>query len=622
MTMKPVLIVGGGIGGMTLAHALKISKIPYLILEQAKQFRRVGGGIGLWGPALKALKQLNLEHKLQDKGKYMSCAGYRKDSHIDKGEWLVRPSTGPGGGPLRHTSCLCLPRGDLQEVLYQNLDKDSVLFDKKVVSFHDDGNDVRVVMADGSEVIGSVLVGADGINSIVRRQLFKDVTPTHCGYYYWQGVGRLDPSTVEVGYSIKDEKIPAFEAWGPGIRFGVVPLAQQRNFWFVCSDVEIKQSDLSKALQSFGRSTMDLVKSTPSDEVFSSELKDVLMPSRGSGKNCWGTGRVVCLGDAVHAMAPNLAQGACLAIEDAMELAHQLHKSHHGSTTSNMEQYHHSDDAFSQYYRARWFRTAVVQFLVPLVHQVGSISSPTLVLLRDGIFAAFPSFIKTVVFDFTHQIALGWSYTPPNLGQGLYHRLLGKSFMDANQSLSDFHRSDVDRHCSGTVDVIRGDNALASCLASVLMLPPSLQNGQVELSVTTLANGSEVWRRTFTSPNGTHAHSTFNTHQDIEEESLLEIFGPFIFHFKVCIVDDNIFTLNLEKLKLGWRHLNVPVPHALHPRVYGTTYTCTCTGDDVSHDATAKGWVWKFDVEVYGPAWSDAVLGLIVKYTGVITHTH
>ena len=594
--MKPVLIAGGGIGGMTLAHALKKARIPVLVLEQSKEFRRMGGGIGLWGPALMAFKQLDLEEKLE--GKYMSCAGYRKDSQVKHGEWLVRPDS---VNLKRHTSCLCLYRGDLQQVLYEDMDENEILFDAKVVSFIDkEGEDVRVLLDNDREVTGSMLIGADGIDSAVRQQLFPQIIPQHCGYYYLQGVGKMSTSMMEEVHEMT-RPIPAFEAWGQGIRFGMVPLRNSESFWFVCSDIELRRQDLGKALLNFGSDIQNLVEKTSPEAVFSSNLRDVRM-QRIKSNNKWGSKRVVCLGDAVHAMAPNLAQGACLAIEDAMELAHQIYSLRFQQPSTFT--FSQIEEAFLKYYTARNFRTSIVQFLVPLVHKIGSLSSPLWINLRDNIFSIFPASVKTVVFDLTHQIALGWSYTPPNLGQGLYHRLLGNKFMRKNQSLNVFHRFDVDRQCSGRVKVTEGSGVFAACLRALLSLPPPME-GKVSLVVHCNSDGSERWCRTFISENGMRAE--FNTMQHIEEEKLLETFGPFVFEFIVRITAENSFDLHLDRLALGTQRLRIPAPKFLCPQIIGTTI----------NQENIIG--WKFCVKIKGPSWSDIFLGDILKYEGYIT---
>ena len=181
---KPVIIAGAGIGGMTLGLALKLCRVPFLLLEQSKEVVAVGGGIGLWGPALMALRVLGIESKL--KGESMVCAGYRTAEQIDSNSWLVRPSSSE---LKRLTSCLCLFRSELQQWLHKSLDPGDILLNAKVLSFEDTiGDPVRVNLENGQVIKGSMLIGADGVDSSVRSQLFPEVEPKPCGYDYWQGI--------------------------------------------------------------------------------------------------------------------------------------------------------------------------------------------------------------------------------------------------------------------------------------------------------------------------------------------------------------------------------------------------------------------------------------------------
>ena len=592
MKKKRVLIAGGGIGGMTLALALKRAGLSFLVLEQASGFRRVGGGIGLWGPALKAYKQLGVEEKLS--GRLMTCAGYRKHSQVARGEWLVRPSEHSS----RHTSCLCLHRGDLQEVLFQQLDSTEIMFNARVVSYFEQQENreggVKVELHDGRILSGSVLIGADGVDSTIRRIMFPAINANPCGYYYWQGVGSSD-NVMGMEHSLNMSDIPAFEAWGPRMRFGMVPLQGPHNFWFMCSDQKIAQDDLVKSADMFSSAISKLVDQTPKENMFEAELKEVMFPYSQD----WGVGRVALLGDAAHAMAPNLAQGACLAIEDAFEIAHQLHDMN-SMDKGDVER------SMSAYFSSRKRRTRFVQFLVPLVHKIGSMHSGLLISMRDGVFNFFPASLKSKVFDVTHRLALGWHYTPPNLGQGLYHRLLDHEFMIRNQSLFEFHKGDVNRWCSGSAEVTRGQSLISRFICNVLQIPKDMKNGMVELEVQSNSDGSEVWRRLFLSSDGIHCE--FNTAQNIFEENLIETFGPLLFDFRVAISGSNEFTLDLHKLRIGFsRILSIPMPSIFCPQVRGTTL----------HDASQVG--WKYHVETRSPLWCDAFIGLIFKYEGHIT---
>ena len=358
------------------------------------------------------------------------------------------------------------------------------------------------------------------------------------------------------------------------------------------------------------------------------------------------------LGDAVHGMAPNLAQGACLAIEDALELARCIRCLHiqadqataaetaartnaiYLSTSTNPARSSFSASAaaattaaapatsasiysallrssMDHYESIRRSRATLVQYLVPLVHKIGAMPAP-LCHLRDALFGLFPAAFKTAIFDLTHRWALGWSYTAPNLGQGLYYRLLGARFMKKNTAFGAFHRHDVNRRCHGKdVQVLHGDTVLARGIAVVCQLPSEIiQGGEVELKVTVdPMTGSESWHRIFTSADGTSV-SRFNTHQCISGEQLQESMGPLEFNFEPLICsDEKGFVLSLRDLKIGipgtfW---TLPVPRLFRPCVEGVSI----------HRPDVGG--WDFDVSIRSPAWAEGMVGLIVRYRGTIT---
>jgi hypothetical protein len=233
--------------------------------------------------------------------------------------------------------------------------------------------------------------------------------------------------------------------------------------------------------------------------------------------------------------------------------------------------------------------------------------------------------VKNAVFDATHKLTLGWRYTPPNLGQGLYHRLLGPHFMEANPALSRYHAGDVDRYCRGSVVVTRGDTVLARALAVALRVPRASapgEKGEVEVVTSTAADGSEHWQRSFrlrAGAGGADVVSEFNTRQDICEEQLVETYGPFEYLFDILYPlsraggAGDTFVLSLVRFRVGIPGVcMLPLPGLLSPVVTGTT---------THRDRTAAGGAgWHFCVNVRGPSWLDRWLGLIFQYEGEICH--
>lgn len=618
--MEPIIISGGGIAGLTLGIALKKQKIPFILLEKSPQIiKQIGGGIGLWGPALKGLKQLGVEDKLI--GKNLVCAGYRSSSQLIQDKWLVQPNYKTLN---RHTSCLCLRRGELQEKLIETLDSSNILYNSELKSFNQTSDAVYVQLKNGVELKGSILVGADGIHSITRKHIFPNIIPKDIHYNYWQGIGFIKNN---------HELLPAYEAWHPHIRFGMVPLPSGECFWFICSDYDIPkefQNDslnisLTKFLEPFGNEVISLVSNTNPNEIFRAHLQEIPSLSK------WSLNRVICIGDSVHAMAPNLAQGACLAIEDSIELAHQLSKIY--SSYQDIIIYQGKDKgkdkdndhlniinkSFQEFENKRYYRTKLVQTLVPLVHTVGALKSPYNEY-RNSFFTIFPNWIKTFVFDQTHRLSLGWTYTTPNLHQGLYHRLLSREFLSKHSKLSEFHSNEVNRYCRGNVEITVGTTFLSKLLLKFCSLPTSnilIQNGEVQVEMTSNSStGEEYWNRKFID-HSTNKIYTFNTTQSIYEEDLEEIFlNLIIFHFKV-IENDSNFYFHCHKMFIkfppfisssSFSSMKIPVPKFLHPKITGNTI--------LNSNLNEVG--WKYDVEIDSPTWCSSIVGKLLRYEGNI----
>jgi 2-polyprenyl-6-methoxyphenol hydroxylase-like FAD-dependent oxidoreductase len=620
---NPVLISGGGISGLCLGIALRKQNIPYIILEKSAHYKlNVGGGIGLWGPALKVLKTLGVEEKLH--GKRLVCAGYRTSQQLVTNEWLVQPNF---QNFTRHTSCLCLRRGELQKKLLETIDLSTIRLNSQVISIKQTTEDVSVQLSSGEEIKGSILVGADGIDSITRQHLFPEISPSSCGYYYWQGIGTMTAHT--------DSPFPAYEAWHPGVRFGMVPLPENECFWFICSDKDLLPTqtslnqELAQLIKPFGSEAVLVVTETDPSLIYRADLRDVKTPNED-----WSVGRVVCIGDAMHAMAPNLAQGACLAIEDAVELAHQIGAIQRHSVTPQSS-YQLIERSFRTFAKNRRIRTKFVEFLVPLVHQMGAMRQPY-ASIRNGFFLVFPQWLKTIVFDRTHQLSLGWTYTPPNLHQGLYHRLLSSSFLQRFPHFAAFHATESPRHCSGSVCVTVSNSTVIRSLLSLFSLPSTnipLSDGRVTVemvpqpSSASSSSSTEIWHRRFTNQR-TNEEFMFVTTQDIAQEELKETFlDTFVFTLQISEHDRN-FLITLSDLSLQFsilgRHLVLPVPSFCHPVVVGNTIPASSTSVAGEVEGDEQGGVgWEYEVEISLPRWCQRFVseetGRILRYRGTIS---
>lgn len=358
-----VLIAGGGIGGLTLAIALRQRGIDAAVFESAPAIEAAGAGIALWPNAIKVLRGLGVGETIIATGRRIERGQLRE---ID-GAFLVNSDQrwleAEAGAPL-----IALHRADLQSILSAALPDGLVHPGKRISGFDQNTPVVKARFADGSTADGDVLIGADGIHSVIRGSLRPEIQPRYAGYVAWRGVADdadgIDPEALGIHATS--------ETWGSGARFGIVPIGPRRIYWFATANRErgLRRNAVetrAELLDRFGAwhaPIRDLIDRTPADRILENDIED-LRPFRG-----WSRGRAALLGDAVHATTPNLGQGACMAIESAVVLAEQLAGS--GSITEKLEAYE----------RARFARTAWITRRSRTVGQVGQWSNPLLCAIR------------------------------------------------------------------------------------------------------------------------------------------------------------------------------------------------------------------------------------------------
>ncbi len=137
--------------------------------------------------------------------------------------------------------------------------------------------------------------------------------------------------------------------------------------------------------------------------------------------------------------------------------------------------------------------------------------------IRDDVVQLVPMFLRNMVFNMLHRFYLGWNYTAPDLGQGLYPRLAARNWTEAPALLRAFHGQSPDSHtCSGVVTVRRGAGLLTRLAAAAVGFPSAAMNSAVDVHITQQSDGCEVWKRVF-SP--THS---FVTTQYMENETMVE----------------------------------------------------------------------------------------------------
>jgi 2-polyprenyl-6-methoxyphenol hydroxylase-like FAD-dependent oxidoreductase len=311
MRFMRIVIVGGGIGGLAAALAMRREGFAPLVYERAPELLEVGAAIAMWPNAFSVLERLGLaETVLGRAGRIGHARWFGRDGRLYN--HFEFPETG--------RPAVALHRADLQGALLHALPPESVHLGKTFVAFDAHGEEVSARFDDGTEVACDVLIGADGLHSRVRAQLLGDGEPVYRGYNVWRGVARLEHASLE--------QHTASEVYGEGRRFGIGPVGLGRTGWWATANEPLATQEsisehgpkLSRMFDGWCAPVRELIEATPSETILRNAAYD--RPASAS----WGAGRVALLGDAIHPMTPNLGQGGCIAIEDAAVLARCLAK--------------------------------------------------------------------------------------------------------------------------------------------------------------------------------------------------------------------------------------------------------------------------------------------------------
>lgn len=311
---EKVAVVGGGIGGLSVANALARKGIPVHVYEQAPELRDVGAGIQVWVNGMKAAHSIGV-------GEALEKAGGRTD------RWLFRSYRGSlimdvpvGEIARRHgaPSPVMVRRPDILRCLGEKLPAGTVTLGRTCVGCEQDPDGVTLRFSDGSTDRAALVVAADGINSVVRRSQFGEVVPRFAGYQYLRALTSYD----KPGF---DRNTFTF-TFGPGDRLGSLDVGGGTVYWFAVLVTKLGEQDgpegrkgeLQRRFARFPGSVRDLIEATPGENILRHDIFDLEpLPA-------WVKDRVVLVGDAAHALTPNLGRGASESMEDAWRLGEHL----------------------------------------------------------------------------------------------------------------------------------------------------------------------------------------------------------------------------------------------------------------------------------------------------------
>ncbi|MGZ5564514.1 MAG: FAD-dependent monooxygenase [Chthoniobacterales bacterium] len=363
MANKSIGIIGGGIGGIAAALTLHRAGVDVVVYEKARVPREAGVGMMLWPNATRVLREMGLLENV--------AAHAGPNTHF-----LVRTNSGKVLMDLAlghfDVPALCTRRSDLLGILLAALPPECVRLDHELDNVEQKERKVRLRFKNGLVTEHDAAVGADGIRSGVRAQLFGTAEPTYRGYTVWRGLAKYEGDAIPTGCNS--------ESWGTGQRFGILHTGQRRFTWYATANVSPghldaacgRKRELQQMFAGWHEPVADLINASEESAILKHGARDFTPMRR------WGRGLITLLGDAAHTCTPNLGQGGCMALEDAMVLAKCV------ARESSLGL------ALRQYEMLRMRRTRGIQQRSRLIGQIGQLQSSLLVVVRKFVTSLLP----------------------------------------------------------------------------------------------------------------------------------------------------------------------------------------------------------------------------------------
>lgn len=318
-----VLIAGAGIGGLSAASCLMKAGHKVEIHEQAPQLAELGAGIQISANAMHVLRHLGMEQAITN-------VGVRPDAYVfrlfDTGEEIQRFALSDEHERLHGAPYTQLHRADLHDILAakaREFDSGAVHLNHKAVGFLETSEGVELHFADGSCARGDMLIGADGLKSVVRRQIVGDVPATYTGDAAW----RLTVPVDRLPQKFLEQAMSVFMGPGGHVVCYYLRAGKMLNFVGLIETDEVSDESwtvkfpwqrLKADFRGWHPIIQTVIDATDKDQCYRWSLHN------RSPMRIWSTVRTTLLGDAAHPTLPYLAQGAAMAIEDGAVLARAL----------------------------------------------------------------------------------------------------------------------------------------------------------------------------------------------------------------------------------------------------------------------------------------------------------
>lgn len=361
MTNQLITIVGAGIGGLTTALLLKQNGFSVRVYEAAPEIKPLGAGIVMANNAMQIFNKLGLRQRIEIAGNRIA-----KMKITDEKLKLLSVMSPAKFEKDYGVANIAIHRADLQRILADEIGFENISLSKKLVAM-EEADEFRLHFDDNTAANCDVVIGADGIKSVVRQSFLGNANIRSTGQVCWRGLCNIQLPASEQPHAI--------EAWGKGRRFGYVQLGENKLYWYAVVNQQLiaNQAPLQQLFEDFHPMMLDMIDKTPVDSIHFSEIVDL------EPLHTWQRNKVCLLGDAAHATTPNLGQGACQAIEDAYALSLLLRPG--GAVES----------AFQSYETIRRKKAHAVVNKSRLLGQIAHIENGLVRHLRDIMMRLIPS---------------------------------------------------------------------------------------------------------------------------------------------------------------------------------------------------------------------------------------
>jgi 2-polyprenyl-6-methoxyphenol hydroxylase-like FAD-dependent oxidoreductase len=361
-TIQQAIIIGGGIGGLCTAIALRQIGIDVRVYERTEAFERVGAGLAVWANAIRSLRKLDLADQVIEAGSIFGRAEFRSPS----GKILQSGELGEFSEPN-----VGIHRAELHRVLALALPAETLRLGMKCNDVEQDADKVTIHLANGKTDQADCLIAADGLRSTVRQQLFPETQLNYAGRTSWRGVAET-----------RDAVAPGvvYQTWGRGERVGFVSVDRNHVYWFAVTNLpegktppSAERKDfLCRRFRGWHHPIGHLIDMTAAQTIVEAPIYDIEPLAR------WSQGRITLLGDAAHAATPDMGQGACMAIEDAVVLARCLSQEKDLAT------------ALNRYEVERKPRTTWIMNQSRTIGRIAQLDNRLLCTIRDFMLAVVP----------------------------------------------------------------------------------------------------------------------------------------------------------------------------------------------------------------------------------------